>query len=406
MCIFVSNFEIMERLKRLSNELIRRVPIEFARYINEEIDWDNQLIGVSGARGCGKTVMLLQYLKKLPKNVNAIYVSLDDIFFSKNNLVYFAEDFQKMGGGLLLLDEVHKYPNWSQELKNVYDNFPDLKVVFTSSSALEIYRGSHDLSRRALVYDLAGLSFREFLLLKYKKDFPILSLEQILNSGPEVYSNILNEIKPIALFSEYLESGYYPFFVNTRASYLKQLLNTVNLVVESDLPAIHNIDFNSIMKIKKLLAVIARITPFKPNIEKLAKQTGTSRDTLLKYLFYLEKAQIVKWLGRDTLGINYLNKPDKLYLNNTNLAYALGEQMQDIGNLRETFFLNQLSVIHSVTYPDKGDFLIDDKYLFEVGGRSKTQKQINGIENAYIAADNIEYRYENKIPLWIFGFMY
>jgi predicted AAA+ superfamily ATPase len=396
----------MERLIRLSNELLRRVPTEFTRYIKTQIDWEDQLIGISGARGSGKTVMLLQYLKKIQKKANAIYASLDDIYFSKNNLVFFAEEFQKKGGNLLLLDEVHKYPNWSQELKNIYDSYPDMKVVFTSSSALEIYRGSHDLSRRALVYNLAGLSFREFLLLKYKKDFPILSMDQILNSKPGLYSDILTEIKPIALFSEYLESGYYPFFMNTRASYLKQLLNTINLVVESDLPAIHNIDFNSILKIKKLLAVLSRITPYKPNIEKLAKQTGTSRDTLLKYLFYLEKAQIVKWLGRDTFGINYLNKPEKFYLNNTNLAYALGEQIQDIGNLRETFFLNQLSVNHTVTFPEKGDFLVDDKYLFEVGGRGKTQKQIMGINNAYIAADNIEYRYENKIPLWIFGFMY
>ena len=378
----------------------------FSRYISNEIDWNSRLIGISGARGSGKTVLLLQYLKRLPAKTNAFYVSLDDIFFSQNRLVYFAEDFEKQGGEYLLLDEVHKYPNWSQELKNIYDNFPNLKVIFTSSSALEIYRGSHDLSRRALVYHLSGLSFREFVQLKYKMEFPVISFEQILNSGNDLYTDILNRIKPLALFNEYLESGYYPFFIDTKVSYLKQLMNTINLVVESDLPAIHNIDFNSIIKIKKLLEVLSRITPYKPNIEKLAKQTGISRDTLLKYLFFLSKSQILISLGRNTFGINYLNKPDKLYLNNSNLAFALGEQTQDKGNLREIFFLNQLSVKHQVMYPEKGDFIVDNTYLFEVGGRSKTQKQIAGLGNAYIAADNIEYRYKNKIPLWIFGFLY
>lgn len=405
LCIFVKSLE-MERLIQLSNEAVRRVPMEFKRYITKDIDWENRLTGISGARGCGKTVLLLQFLKGLPAKTNALYASLDDIFFSKNALVYFAEDFEKQGGEYLLLDEVHKYPNWSQELKNIYDNLPNLKVVFTSSSALEIYKGSHDLSRRAIVYYMSGLSFREYIQLKYKKELPVISLEQILVSDRDMFNHLLDIIKPVALFSEYLKQGYYPFFMETKVSYLKQLLNTLNLVVENDLPAIHNIDFASILKIKKLLAVLSRITPYKPNIEQLAKQTGTTRDTLLKYLYYLEKAQIIKWLGRDTFGINYLNKPDKLYLNNTNLAYALGGQIQDKGNIRETFFLNQLSAKHQVTYPEKGDFLIDGKYIFEVGGRNKTQKQILDFENAYIAADGIEFPFANKFPLWIFGFLY
>ena len=383
-----------------------RVPMEFRRYIYDEIDWGNRLIGISGARGCGKTVLLLQYLKKLPAKSKALYASLDDIFFSKNELVYFAEDFEKQGGEYLLLDEVHKYPNWSQELKNIYDNLPGLKVVFTSSSALEVYKGSHDLSRRAVVYYLAGLSFREFIHLRYKIELPKTSIEQIINAEDDLYNNILDKTKPLALFPEYLEKGYYPFFMDTKLSYLKQLLITLNLVIESDLPAIHNIDFHSIIKIRKLMAVLSRIAPYKPNIEKLAKQTGTTRDTLLKYLFYLEKAQVVKKMGRDPMGINYLNKPDKLYLHNTNLSFALGEQSQDKGNIRETFFLNQLSVKHQITYPEKGDFLVDGKYLFEVGGRHKSQKQIIGIKNAFIAADNIEYPFRNKLPIWIFGFMY
>ncbi len=396
----------MERLKRLSAEALRRVPVGFARYLADEIDTGQQLTGITGARGSGKTVLLLQQFKKLTDKSEALYVSLDDIFFSENKLVYFAEDFYKHGGKFLFLDEVHKYPGWSQELKNTYDNLPDLKIMFTASSALEIYKGAYDLSRRASVYHLAGLSFREFLSLKYNKSFPKLTLEEILNAKEDLYIGILDMIKPLPLFADYLKQGYYPFFKSAGTSYSKLLLNTLNLVIESDLPAIHNIDFNSIIKIKKMLAILSRITPYKPNIEKLARQTGTSRDTLLKYLFYLEKAQIIRWLGRNTYGINYLNKPDKLYLNNTNLAFALSESAPDTGSIRETFFFNQLSVNHAVTYPQKGDFLVDDKYLFEVGGKNKSVKQIAGIDNAFIAADDIEMCYENKIPLWIFGFLY
>ncbi len=396
----------MERLKKLSNEAVRRTPTTFKRYLHNQINWNRQLIGISGARGSGKTVMLLQYLKSLPNTENGLYVSLDDIFFTENKLVYFAEGFVKYGGTYLMLDEVHKYPNWSQELKNIYDSIPDLKVIFTSSSALEIHKGSHDLSRRAIMHNLPGLSFREFIELKYEIKLPVLTLDEILHNNDRIISSILNEIKPIPLFKEYLKEGYYPFFLNTKSDYLKQLNNTINLVIESDLPAIHNIDFSSIIKIKNLLYVISQIVPFKPNIEKLSRQTNTTRETLLKYLYYLDKAQVVQWLGSDSFGINYLNKPEKLYLGNSNIAYALAENNIDIGNIRETFFLNQLSIKHKVTYPKVGDFMIDDKYLFEVGGKSKTQKQIAGIENSFIAADDIEYGFKNKIPLWLFGFMY
>lgn len=396
----------MERLKKLSNEAVRRTPTTFKRYLHNQINWNRQLIGISGARGSGKTVMLLQYLKSLPNTENGLYVSLDDIFFTENKLVYFAEDFVKYGGTYLMLDEVHKYPNWSQELKNIYDSIPDLKVIFTSSSALEIHKGSHDLSRRAIMYNLPGLSFREFIELKYEIKLPVLTLDEILHDNDQIISSILNEIKPIPLFKEYLKEGYYPFFLNTKSDYLKQLNNTINLVIESDLPAIHNIDFSSIIKIKNLLYVVSQIVPFKPNIEKLSRQTNTTRETLLKYLYYLDKAQVVQWLGSDSYGINYLNKPEKLYLGNSNIAYALAENNNDVGNIRETFFLNQLSIKHKVTYPKVGDFMIDDKYLFEVGGKSKTQKQIAGIENSFIAADDIEYGFKNKIPLWLFGFMY
>jgi len=397
----------MQRLREISNDKINRTPLVFKRFLLNKIEWNDRLIGISGARGCGKTTLMLQYIKtKIPTGNEVLYVSLDDIYFSENKLVYFAEDYHKKGGNYLFLDEVHKYPNWSQELKNIYDNLPDLKVVFTSSSALDIYRGSHDLSRRAMVYHLPGLSFREFIELRYKIEFPIFTLNEILTIDEKTIWGIIEKIKPMKLFPEYLKSGYYPFFNEAKNNYLERLLLTINLVLESDLPSIYNLNYYSVQKIRKMLAVVSRIAPFKPNVQKLAAQSGISRDSLLKYLFYLEKAQIIKWLGKDTFGINYLNKPDKLYLNNTNLMYALTSETTNIGTLRETFFLNQLSVNHKINYPKVGDFLVDGEYLFEVGGISKTRKQILDIKNAFIAADNIEYRFENKIPLWLFGFLY
>ena len=397
----------MNRLIRISNNAINNVPTEFERYLVNEIDWEQRMIAVSGARGSGKTILLLQQMKKVTaEGKKALYVSLDDVYFTENKLIYFAEEFSQNGGEYLFLDEVHKYSNWSQELKNIYDSVFDLKIIFSSSSALEIHRGSHDLSRRALIYNLAGLSFREYISFKHKIVFPILNLNDILENNANLTSSIVSNIKIIPIFKDYVKEGYYPFFNELKSNYLKQLSTTINLVIESDLPAIHKIDFSSILKLKRLVAIISRIAPYTPNIEKLASQIETTRPTLLKYLYYLDKAQIIKILGRDSIGINYLNKPDKVYLSNPNLAYTFGEDSVDIGNLRETFFLNQLSVKHSVTYPKQGDFLIDNKYLFEVGGKSKTQKQIAGIKDSYIVSDDTEYGYMNKLPLWLFGFLY
>jgi len=395
----------MDRLKEISKIRLAQINNNFERFLLNEIDFKNQMIGIKGARGTGKTTLLLQQMKRTPEN-ESMYISLDDIFFTENKLVYFAEDFHRKGGNYLYLDEVHKYPNWSQELKNIYDNLPDLKIVFTSSSALDINRGKYDLSRRALVYELPGLSFREFLQLKYNIILPAYLLTEILENTSGIASFILKKIKPYQYFDEYLKAGYYPFFIENDKTYHIRLTGAVNIVIENELPYIYNIDFNSVVKLKKLVYLLASLVPYIPNISTLAKQTGTTRDSLLKYLQLLHNAHILKWLGRDAWGINFLNKPDKLFLENTNLAYALCDSLPEKGNLRESFFLNQLSVKHKVTYPEKGDFLIDGKYLFEVGGRNKTKKQIAGIENAYIAADDIEYGFENKIPLWLFGFLY
>jgi uncharacterized protein len=397
----------MERLKQISEIRKQEVQTSFVRYLDDKISWNERLIGISGARGSGKTTLLLQHMKNdLPKNAGSLYVSLDDIYFAENPLVYLAEDFYRKGGQYLFLDEVHKYPNWSRELKNTHDNLPGLKIVFTSSSALDIFMGTHDLSRRALVYNLPGMSYREFLALKFGTMLPAFSLEEVLLNTSDSTRIILSKVKPLKYFEEYLRSGYYPFFIESERNYHVRLLNILNLVIENDLAAIFNIDYHAMLKIKKLLAVISRIVPYKPNIEKLARQADTTRDTLLKYLYYLEKAEIVKWLTKDSFGINYLNKPDKLYLNNTNLMYSLNNDKPDQGSLRETFLLSQFRVNHNVTYPDKGDFLIDNKYLIEAGGAKKNSRQIENIPDSFIAADDIEYAAGKRIPLWLFGFLY
>jgi len=397
----------MERLKQISERRLQQVPIEFTRFLIDEIHWDDRMIGISGARGSGKTTLILQHMKNsLPEGAEALYVSLDDIYFAVNPVVLFAEEFYRKGGEYLFLDEVHKYPDWSRELKNIYDNLPDLKIIFTSSSALDLYKGGYDLSRRAVVYNLPGLSFREFIELKYRLTFPAYPLEVILHEPKSIAQSITAKMRPVKFFEEYLKTGYYPFFIESERNYLGRLINILNLILENDLPTIFNIDYYSVLKIKKMLAVLSRIVPYKPNIEKLARQAGTTRDTLLKYLHYLEKAEIIKWLTKDTFGINYLNKPDKIYLNNTNLLFALNSEKPDKGTLRETFLLNQLQVKHKITFPETGDFLVDGKYLIEVGGKTKGPGQLSGKKDSFIAADDIDFPDGKKIPLWLFGFMY
>jgi uncharacterized protein len=395
----------MDRLFNLSSSKAENSTLEFKRYLFDYIDFSNRMIGIKGARGTGKTTMLLQRLKELPSDVS-LYFSLDDIYFSNNQLVSVAEEFVRKGGKYLLIDEVHKYPGWSQELKNIYDNLPELTVIFTSSSALEINKGKFDLSRRAVIYELQGLSFREYLNFKYRSGFQILSMDEILLNQPEIYTRINSVFKPFQYFEAYLQKGYYPYFIENEQSYWMRLNETINQVIENDLPAITNIDFTSMIKIKKLVFIIASLVPYTPNINQLAIQLNSTRDTVLKYLQLLHTAHILKWLTQDSWGINFLNKPDKLYLENTNLAFALQNERVNVGSLRETFFLNQISLRHQVTLPKQGDFFVDNKYTFEVGGKNKSLKQIANIDMGFIVSDNIDHGFQNKIPLWIFGFLY
>ncbi len=397
----------MDKLIQQFQSRLKSLNFTFKRYLFKQINWDNRLIAIIGARGVGKTTLLLQHIKENHKDLNEVlYVSLDNLYFGKNTLSDFTDEFVKHGGKYLYIDEVHKYPNWSVEIKNIYDNYPELFIVITGSSALNIHKGKGDLSRRIVIYRMNGLSFREFVKLKYAIDFKAYTLQDITENANEIAQHINAEIKPIKLFKEYLKTGYYPFFNEGNDQYYERLEQAVNEVIETDLSALEPIDFSAVYNIKRLLMVIAELVPFKPNVSKLSVQIGINRDTLLKYLYWLQRADLLLLLTSDTYGISKMNKPEKVYLNNSNLIYALSGDSANIGTVRETFFINQLNVKHKITYSSKADFLVDNKFIFEVGGKNKTQKQIMGLSNAFIIADNIEYAYKNTIPVWMFGFLY
>ncbi len=397
----------MDQLFEFSRRKINKASLDFIRFMMPLIDWDQRLIGITGARGCGKTTFLLQRITQMHiASDEVLYISLDNPHLLTKSLFYIADDFVKMGGKYLFLDEVHKYQQWSSDIKNIYDTFPEIKIVFTGSSALDIYKGSHDLSRRALLYSMPGLSFREFIQLEHKISFKAYTLHQIITNHVTIESEINSQIKPIKLFREYLSYGFYPFFKESKNAYHEKLINVLSLVLESDLPGIFNMDYKTVVKMKKLMILLADMVPFTPNIDKLARQVETTRDNLLKQLYYLDKAQIVKWMSSEAQGINYLNKPEKLYLHNPNLFYALSSNLPEAGSLRESFFLSQVSVNHKITIPPKGDFLVDGKQTFEIGGQNKTAKQVQGLKNAYIVKDNIEYGSGKNLPLWLLGFLY
>jgi len=398
----------MENLFLSFYKQLTRVDTSFVRYLYGQIDWSNRLIGITGARGTGKTTMLLQYIRKTygksPREV--LFVSLDNIWFTNNRLYELGAEFVKQEGRFLFLDEVHKYPTWSQEIKNLYDSFPDLKIVFTGSSNLEIFKGSADLSRRAVHYTLQGMSFREYLIMDKGIFFPAYTLNEIIDNHLMLSAQVNEKIRPIPYFQSYLKEGYYPYYKESKNQYYDKLLETVNTILENDLPALEKIEIYSIQKIKKLLMVLAQRVPFTPNISELASLLEVSRNSLLNYLTLLEKAQLINLLNQDVSGLRTLSKPEKIYLNNCNLIYALESEKPNIGNLRETFFFNQIRSIASVTSSRETDFLVKGKYHLEIGGKNKGHEQITGLKNAYLALDNIEYGFGNKIPLWLFGFVY
>lgn len=405
LCVF--KITIMETVLRTYSRLLDATNLKFTRYLFDQIDWSNRLIAITGSRGSGKTTLLLQYIKKnFPNRSKALYVSLDNIWFSTHTLSELVEQFYIMGGENLFLDEVHRYPDWAKELKHIYDSYPDLKIVFTGSSMLEIYQSQADLSRRAIQYTLYGMSLREFLLLKYNLNFPTYSLNDMLGEHFNICSEITSGIKILPYFAEYLRFGYYPIFNENITSYPDRIQGIVNAVIDADLPACSNIEFSSGLKIKKLLAVISSIVPYTPNITKLSSEIGISRNSLLGYIHMLHQARLLYTLSSDAKGMSVLAKPDKIYLDNPNLLFALSTATTNEGNVRETFFANQLKVKHLVSSSKDTDFLIDRKYQFEIGGRNKSYEQIKDMNQSYIALDGVESGFGNKIPLWLFGFLY
>ncbi|HOY30506.1 MAG TPA: AAA family ATPase [Bacteroidales bacterium] len=397
----------MEQLKYKSNQLVLQLITNFSRYLYGKIDWSWRLNSIIGARGTGKTTLLLQRLKnEHGLNDDSVYVSLDDFYFSNNRFYDFAEDFHLKGGKYIFADEVHKYKNWSQEIKNIYDTLPGLNIVFTGSSIIDIRKQDSDLSRRAIFYYLTGLSFREYLSLAdiYKSE-PI-TLDNLIHNHVELSAEIIKKIKPLQHFENYLKYGYYPYFYENPPLFYRRLEQTLMLILENDLNFIQGFDYNNIQKIKQLLYILSVNVPFKPNILKLSEKTKISRNTLLSYLHYLEKAQTIQSVYQSGASTSILQKPEKIYLNNTNLSFLLASDTPDKGTLRETFFLNQLRYNHLVESSKEGDFFVDNTYVFEIGGKNKTKKQIQDVPDSYVVADNIEIGAYNKIPLWLFGFLY
>jgi len=397
----------MITLLEQSERLVSSVSLDFKRYLFNFIKWENRLIGIKGARGTGKTTLLLQWVKEqnLPTE-KAAYFSLDDLYFTANTLKDTVSQFYKNGGVILVLDEVHKYKNWSQEIKNCYDFYPDLKIIFTGSSIIDIAKQEGDLSRRALLYELVGLSFREYLMMLHIIDLPILSLDDLLFNSTAIKKKIPNDFRPLKHFGNYLNYGYYPFGLADTTSVHQRINQLIRTIVEIDMAELKDFDIRNAKKLLQLIYVIAQQVPFKPNISNLAIKTGIHRNSLNNYLYYLEQAKIISLLFPTGNSIAILQKPEKIVLNNTTLLHALAEEKSLVGTVRETFFVSQLQTFHKVQLSKQADFLIDGKYTFEVGGKSKGQKQIEGIENAWIVKDDIELPMLNTIPLWMIGLLY
>lgn len=394
----IQNFQ-MEQLFQYSQQLIKQVDTAFTRYVYDRINWKNRLVGLVGFRGVGKTTLILQHIKKNLKLQETLYVTAEDFYFAKNRLIDLANDFVNGGGKYLFIDEVHKYPDWSKEIKLIYDYHPELKIVFTGSSILDIKKGSSDLSRRVAMYSMQGLSFREYLALKHQVYVPIYSLDQILNHQVEIPQ--ISQALP--LFKEYLKYGYYPFARDE--DFELKLQQVVNQTLEVDIPTYSQMNVSTGRKLKQLLAIVAESVPFKPNMSKIAEMLNISRNNIADYLLYMEDAGMISQLRSQTGGIRALGKIEKVYLDNTNLVFALAKDNQNLGNLRETFFFNQIRLNHQVTSSTASDFKIWG-LEFELGGKNKGEKQLKNVEKGYLVKDDIEIGFLNTIPLWHFGLMY
>lgn len=396
----------MDELRRISEQLVETVDLAFQRYLMAELPWDYRLLGIKGARGTGKTTLLLQRMKLTASTTKSLYLSLDDLYFTTHSLLETVRQAVVLGYEVIYLDEVHKYEGWAREVKNAYDQYPALKMVFTGSSILDLESLEVDLSRRALLQELFGLSFREFLQLTTGQQLPSLRLTDLLQDHVEIAQAIIKSIRPLAYFEEYLQVGYFPFFLEGKEVYHPRLQQVIRATVEVDAANSPLFSVRNPRKVLQLLQILSESVPFTPNISKLASKTGMDRNTIYEYLFLLQKARLVRYLLAPNQSISRLQKPEKLYLDNPNLMFALATTRPNPGNLRETFFFSQVSSRFEVAAPRKGDFLVESTFTFEVGGRNKSHQQLAGEADAYLVVDDWDVGLDRKIPLWMFGLLY
>ena len=398
--------EDIERVYRISAEKIAHTSLSLKRYSFDGIDWTSRLIGLKGARGVGKTTLLLQkILESGEERDTSLYLSLDSVWLDVKEIYLLAEHHVQHGGTRLVLDEVHYVKDWQRIVKNLYDDFKELKIAYTGSSLLRLKARQGDLSRRQVEYELPGLSFREFLKFEGVMDWPCVALSDILSDHVTIAREITKKVKILPLFERYFKSGYYPFFLEDPSKYEERIRQVVNQTLDSDWPSVEDITAETIRKARKMLRILAALPPQTPKMNRLYAELDTERQHGLKILYALERAGLLNLLASDFDALDNLSSPEKIYCENTNLMFALTPDA-DMGTAREAFFVNQVANGHAVTYPKKGDFLVDDKYLFEVGGRGKGFSQIKDIPNSFVVNDGVEVGIGGKIPLWIFGFLY
>lgn len=396
----------MEKLVSQFYEKYATISTSQIRSFIDTIDWDNRFIGIKGSRGVGKTTLLLQYIRLNYKpDKRVLYISLDNLYFLENKVYDLVADFYKKGGEFIAIDEVHKYNNWAIEIKNIYDDMPNLKLVFTSSSLLHIHQAKADLSRRVVVYEMPGLSFKEFIQFETKVLLKRYTVEQIIENHVEIAIEITQKVKPLHYFTDYLHHGYYPFYLENKKSFHQKLSEILLTVLEVDIPQYAVISPANVILLKKLMAIISSSVPYKPNMNAISERSGISLNTMKNYLNLLNEAQLLNLLHTEDKGINSLGKPEKIYIHNANLMYNL-VSIPNEGSIRETFFFNQVSQSNKVFASKQVDFIVNNRYSFEVGGKNKKQTQLRNIPNSYVVKDNIEIGNDNNIPLWLFGFLY
>jgi len=394
---------MLKELRTKYSKILKLSHREYKRYFFKKVDFDNKLIGILGSRGIGKTTFMLQYLSEFDFD-KTLYFSVDSIISSGVKLYDIAEEFSLYGGEILAIDEIHKYKNFEVELKEIYD-FLDIKVLFSGSSAISLEHNKADLSRRAVLYRFKGLSFKEFLEIKLNKEFKSLSLDEILSDHENIAFELAKEFKPLKYFKEYLEYGYYPYYFEAPDSYKLKVEEAINTVIETDLLYIFNIDIQNVYKLKQLVKMLCLNKPYELNISNLTRDIGIGRETLYKYIHYLVLGGVLNRVDILNKKHSHFSKPAKLYLDNPNLTYTFCLH-PDIGVAREQFFVNMLKVTNKINYSKQGDFLVDEKYIFEIGGKNKSFNQIKDLPNSFVVSDDIEVGFGNKIPLWLFGFLY